>query len=49
VFILGMDALKSPTTGSMTLSLVILTGLMGLALLLATRLKESKILSDQLK
>ena len=46
VFILGMDALKSPTTGSMTLSLLILTGLMALALLLATRLKESKILTE---
>jgi len=45
VFILGMDALKSQTTGSMTLSLVILTGLMALALLLATRLRESKILT----
>jgi len=45
VFILGMDALKSPTTGSMTLPLLILTGLMALALLLATRLKESKILT----
>ena len=46
VFILGMDALKSSATGSMTLSLVILTGLMALALLLATRLKESKILTQ---
>jgi len=45
VFILGMDALKSPVTGSMTLSLLILTGLMALALLLATRLKESKALT----
>jgi len=45
-FILGMDALKSPTTGAMTLSLLILTGLVGLALLLATRLRESKILTE---
>ncbi len=45
-FILGMDALKSPTTGSMTVSLVILAGLMAVALLLATRLKESKILTE---
>lgn len=44
-FIIGMDALKSPTTGSMTLSLLILTGLTSLALLLAMRLKESKILA----
>lgn len=45
-FIIGMDVLKSPATGSMTLSLLILTGLMVLALLLATRLKESTILAD---
>jgi cyanate permease len=45
-FILGMDALKSPSTGSMTLSLVILTGLMAIALFLATRLKESRILTE---
>jgi len=44
-FIIGMDALKSPTTGSMTLSLLILTGLMTLALLFAALLKESKILT----
>jgi len=44
LFILGMDALKAPATGSMTLSLLILTALMALALLLATRLKESGIL-----
>jgi cyanate permease len=47
LFILGMDLLKSPSTGSMTLSLLVLAGLMGIALLLATRLKESKILTDQ--
>ena len=47
VFIVGMDALKSTTTGSMTLSLVVLAGLMIIALLLATRLKESKILTGQ--
>lgn len=46
LFILGMDALKSTATGSMTLPLVILTGLMAIALLLATRLKESKILTE---
>jgi len=46
LFILGMDALKSPATGSMTVSLLILTGLMALALLLATRLKESKVLTE---
>jgi sugar phosphate permease len=41
VFILGMDAMKAPLTGSMTWPLVILAGLMTLALLLATRLKEA--------
>ncbi|MFC2078053.1 MFS transporter [Candidatus Bipolaricaulota bacterium] len=46
-FILGMDVLKSPTTGSMTVSLLILTALMALALLLATRLKESKFLTGK--
>lgn len=40
VFIVGMDALKSPS-GSMTLSLLVLAGLLCLALLLATRLHES--------
>jgi len=40
VFILGMDSLKSPETGSMTMPLVILIGLMVLSLLFATRLKE---------
>ena len=40
VFILGLDSLKSPETGSMTMPLVILIGLMVLSLLFATRLKE---------
>jgi MFS family permease len=44
-FIVGMDALKSPS-GSMTLSLVILAGLLAVGLLLATRLRESKILTS---
>ncbi len=39
-FIFGMDSLKSPESGSMTFSLVVLIGLMILGLLLATRLKE---------
>jgi len=46
VFILGMDALKSASSGSMTVSLVILTGLMAVALLLATQLRESKMLTE---
>lgn len=44
-FIFGMDSLKSPDTGSMTMSLVILIGLMLLGLLLCTRLKESALMT----
>jgi sugar phosphate permease len=44
VFILGMDSLKSPETGSMTLPLVVLIGLMVLSLLLCTRLREATTL-----
>lgn len=43
-FIFGMDSFKVPETGSMTPSLIVLIGLMALALLLATRLRESKLL-----
>jgi sugar phosphate permease len=42
-FIFAMDGLKDPATGSMTLALAILIGLMLLALLLSTRLKESPL------
>jgi len=42
-FILAMDAFKSPETGSMRLSLIVLIVLMALALILATRLREPKI------
>lgn len=42
-FILGMDAFKSPENGSMRLPLVVLIGLMTLAALLTTRLKEPRI------
>jgi cyanate permease len=45
VFILAMDMLKSPETGSMSLSLVILIGLMLLGLLLCTRLGESPFMT----
>ncbi len=45
-FIIGMDALKSTATGSMTTSLLILIGLMVVSLLLATRLKESAVISE---
>jgi len=47
IFILGMDIFKSPVTGSMTLPLLVLTALMVLSLLYATRLKEATtILTD---
>lgn len=42
IFIVGMDSFKSPGSGSMTPSLVVLIGLMVLSLLLSTRLEESK-------
>jgi MFS family permease len=43
-FILGMDGFKSPETGSMTLPLVVLIGLMFMCLLFCTRLKEAQTL-----
>jgi cyanate permease len=45
IFILGMDSLKDPQTGSMTFSLALLAGLLVVALVLSTRLKESMLLS----
>jgi MFS family permease len=47
LFIFGMDFLKSPGSGSMTLSLLILIGLMVLSVYLSTRLGESSMLSDK--
>lgn len=44
VFILGLDSFKSPETGSMTLPLLVLIGLMVLSLLFASRLKEATTL-----
>lgn len=44
VFILGMDAMKSPQTGSMTTSLLILVGLFVVAFVLALRLREASAL-----
>jgi MFS family permease len=44
LFIFGMDSMKDPATGSMTLSLIVLIGLMVLGLAVATRLQESKLL-----
>jgi cyanate permease len=49
IFIVGMDLMKSPVTGSMTLSLVILILLMLLGLFFSTRLKESGMLSADKK
>jgi len=47
VFILGMDSLKSPETGSMTFPLILLTTFMILGLMFCTRLKESMISMTQ--
>ncbi len=44
-FIFGMDSFRSPGTGSMTPSLVVLIGLMVLSVLLCTRLRESTLLT----
>jgi len=47
-FILGMDLFKSADTGSMTLPLLVLIGLLVLSLFLAARLGEAKsLLTDQ--
>jgi len=43
-FIFGMDAMKDPPTGSMTLSLLILIGLLALCLLVGARLRELRFL-----
>jgi sugar phosphate permease len=45
-FIMAMDALKDPQTGSMTLSLIILAVLMAVCVLVATRLRESGLLTE---
>jgi cyanate permease len=44
IFILAMDLFKSPITGSMSLSLLVLIALMLLGLLLCTRLRESTLM-----
>jgi sugar phosphate permease len=48
-FIFGMDSFRSPGTGSMTPSLVVLIGLMVLSALLCTRLRESTLLTGNVK
>ena len=47
IFIFAMDSFKSPETGSMTPSLVVLIGLMALSLFLCTRLDESTALTTE--
>jgi MFS family permease len=50
LFIFGMDSFKSPGTGSMTLSLVVLIVLMVLSMVLSFLLKEPKtLLTDSVK
>jgi MFS family permease len=44
-FIFGMDSFKSPITGSMTNSLILLIGLMVFSFFLSTRLKESQMIT----
>ncbi len=44
IFIFGMDAFKAKGTGSMAMSLVLLTGLLFISFLLAMKLKESTLL-----
>ncbi len=46
LFIIGMDLLKSPVTGSMTGSLVGLSALLLISLILGLRLKESHMLTE---
>lgn len=45
VFIVGMDLFKAPDTGAMTLPLAVLIALLAGCLLLAARLKESKLIA----
>ena len=46
-FIFAMDIFKSPETGSMTIPLMVLIGLMVLGLLVSTQLKESSLMSKE--
>jgi MFS family permease len=47
IFIFGMDMYKATGTGSMTLSLLVLIGLMVVGFLLSTRLRESLLLTGK--
>jgi MFS family permease len=49
IFIVGMDSLKSPATGSMTLPLILLLVLMCVSIVFSTRLKESNLLQSHSK
>jgi len=44
IFIFGIDSFKAPETGSMTMPLLVIIGLMTLGFLLSTRLKESPLI-----
>jgi MFS family permease len=44
LFILGMDAFKAPDTGSMTIPLLVLIGLMVICLIIGSQLKEAATL-----
>ncbi len=46
-FIFAMDIFKSPKTGSMTLPLMVLIGLMAIGILVSTQLKESSLMSKE--
>ncbi|PIS27111.1 MAG: MFS transporter [Candidatus Marinimicrobia bacterium CG08_land_8_20_14_0_20_45_22] len=46
-FIFGMDIFKSPVTGSMTLPLMVMIGLMVVSLVISTRLKESELITGK--
>jgi cyanate permease len=48
IFIYGMDHFKSPVTGSMTPSLIVLIGLIVPGLVLSTRLKESALITKNM-
>ena len=46
-FIFSMDSFKSPITGSMTMPLIVLIGLMLFSLMLSTQLKESPMMGNK--
>ena len=46
-FIFAMDIFKAPQTGSMTLPLMVLIGLMAIGILVSTQLRESSLMSKE--